>query len=226
MNIIKNLKDFQNLEINQKPYWYIPEEICYQITLVENNEPIVNLKQLLKDKKSNIIIANKKSVMIRKKVADLILKAETLLPNNLTFYITDLHRPLSLQKRLFNQIKKEIQKNNPTYTPKRLWQEVTKYIADPDGCPPHSTGGAIDITISDHKGNQIDMGCPIDTISAKSNTFYPRIKIHQKQNRKLLFDSLTKVGFVNLPTEWWHFSYGEQYWAAFKGKKSTIYSPL
>jgi len=39
-----------------------------------------------------------------------------------------------------------------------------------------------------------------------------------------MFKVLEKVGFVNYPKEFWHWSYGDIYWA--KIKKKAIYSIL
>ena len=44
-----------------------------------------------------------------------------------------------------------------------------------------------------------------------------------KANRKILIDNMEKVGFTNYPTEWWHWSYGDCYWA-FINNSNAIYS--
>ncbi|GAB3977862.1 hypothetical protein GCM10029978_068930 [Actinoallomurus acanthiterrae] len=47
-----------------------------------------------------------------------------------------------------------------------------------------------------------------------------------RANRDLLADVMTAVGFVNYPTEWWHWSFGDRYWAVATGGKSAIYGPI
>jgi D-alanyl-D-alanine dipeptidase len=46
------------------------------------------------------------------------------------------------------------------------------------------------------------------------------------RNRWLLIDLLTGVGLVNYPTEWWHWSYGERYWAHATGAPAAIFGPV
>jgi D-alanyl-D-alanine dipeptidase len=57
-------------------------------------------------------------------------------------------------------------------------------------------------------------------------TYAPNISIEAKANRALMIDALTKSGFVNYPTEWWHWSYGDRYWAYHTGHSSAIYGGL
>jgi D-alanyl-D-alanine dipeptidase len=89
---------------------------------------------------------------------------------------------------------------------------------DPNCPPPHSTGGAIDVTLVDDQGQTVDMGGAIDEISPRS---YPN---HYASNpdpsaqqfhcqRELLHQAMTQAGFRQHPNEWWHFCYGDQLWA-------------
>ncbi|MFI6089968.1 M15 family metallopeptidase [Streptomyces sp. NPDC051218] len=55
--------------------------------------------------------------------------------------------------------------------------------------------------------NSVDMGTGFDCFDTLSHTDDPRITGKQRANRDLLRGALTKVGFVNLPEEWWHFTY-------------------
>jgi zinc D-Ala-D-Ala dipeptidase len=34
---------------------------------------------------------------------------------------------------------------------------------------------------------------------------------------------MESTGFVNYPHEWWHFSYGDRYWAYAKDEPAAIY---
>ena len=36
-------------------------------------------------------------------------------------------------------------------------------------------------------------------------------------------EALSSVGFINYPTEYWHWSYGDRYWAHQAGQVSAIY---
>ena len=104
----------------------------------------------------------------------------------------------------------------------RLQSEVTQFWAvpsqNPETPPPHSTGSAIDVTLSDAAGKTVDMGSPIDEISPRS---YPQHFANSNdpgaqnahQNRSLLTAVMVSAGFRQHPNEWWHFSTGDQLWA-------------
>ena len=46
-----------------------------------------------------------------------------------------------------------------------------------------------------------------------------------RHNRNLLARAMGGAGFVNYPTEWWHWSYGDRYWALISKADSAIYGP-
>lgn len=89
---------------------------------------------------------------------------------------------------------------------------------DPATPPSHSTGAAIDLTLQDETGREINMGCPIDETTKRA---YPkhyadaanpdRQAFHA--HRELLNEVMTAAGFRQHPNEWWHFSLGDQMWA-------------
>ncbi|MPY64736.1 M15 family metallopeptidase, partial [Streptomyces spongiae] len=55
--------------------------------------------------------------------------------------------------------------------------------------------------------NSVDMGTGYDCFDTLSHTDDPRITGTQRANRQLLKGTLEALGFVNLPEEWWHFTY-------------------
>ncbi len=87
---------------------------------------------------------------------------------------------------------------------------------DPQTPPSHSTGAAIDVTLADENGNEVDMGSPIDENSPRSyaDHFATAIDDARKifnDNRELLNGVLQGEGFRRHPQEWWHFSRGDQF---------------
>jgi zinc D-Ala-D-Ala dipeptidase len=97
----------------------------------------------------------------------------------------------------------------------QIWAVPSFDLATP---PPHSTGGAVDVTLVDERGKPVDMGSPIDEMSARSHPdFYANSTdaIEQKYHaqRQLLRDVMHSAGFLRHPHEWWHFSLGDQMWA-------------
>jgi D-alanyl-D-alanine dipeptidase len=99
---------------------------------------------------------------------------------------------------------------------------------DPDCPPPHSTGAAIDLTLADAAGHEIDLGGLIDETSPRS---YP---LHYAQatdpqgrqfhaRRELLHAVMSEAGFSRHAHEWWHFSRGDRLWAQAQGQATAIY---
>ena len=43
---------------------------------------------------------------------------------------------------------------------------------------------------------------------------------------RALAAALEGAGLVNYPTEWWHWSYGDRYWAYATGAERALYGPL
>jgi D-alanyl-D-alanine dipeptidase len=102
----------------------------------------------------------------------------------------------------------------------RLWGPPN---TDPLAPPSHSTGAAVDCTLVDEAGREIDMGSPIDFNGEISSSDYFAAAPDASgrafhQNRTLLHDILHAQGFMRHPEEWWHFSFGDQYWAWLRRK--------
>ncbi len=233
MRIISNVSDIKKIAQNEKHLVYFAESFVTSLPVKDNGEDLVSVTKLFT--KNNVIFTYLppddlakivKEPRLRKTVAKKLMEAAKSLPKGYSFKLSEGHRPFSYQQQIFSQIKEEIRQKNPNKNEKEVWELTTQFVADPTLCPPHTTGGAIDITIMDQKGNDLDMGIPLNSIDEKSNTFTKGLTAKQKANRKLLFDVLTKQGFVNLPTEWWHYSYGDQYWAIYNNLKTAIYDSV
>ena len=67
------------------------------------------------------------------------------------------------------------------------------------------------------------MGTRYEEYTEKTVTHNKSITDFQRNNRFYLKNKLEKYGFQNFPAEWWHFSYGDKMWSAYKHKKSCIY---
>jgi zinc D-Ala-D-Ala dipeptidase len=101
----------------------------------------------------------------------------------------------------------------------RLMAETLKYWSvptdDPLRPPLHSTGGAVDLTIVDAKGRELDMGTAFDYPGDEAGTmFFANAKTPEGQGfhsrRMLLKNAMESAGFTNYQHEWWHYGYGDQ----------------
>lgn len=168
---------------------------------------------------------------IQPETKERLLAAAKHLPRGYKFLIWDAYRPFALQKELFyayrEDIIKEFDLSNKTVA--EQLKVINKYVALPkrDKVPVHTTGCAVDLTIIDARGKELAMGSDFDEFSDKTSThYYDNSNEGEIQgNRIMLYDIMTSNGFVNLPSEWWHFSYGDQYWANKTGM-SPLYTKI
>lgn len=232
MNTItqNDVANFHTLPLAERREHYIPEEITTAYPIQENSEALVALEELAQERGITLQFApasqDNAITYLRTEAAQRLMDAATQLKRETSgqvqFVITDTFRPLALQKKYFAEISQEIQEKEGLEG-KALWERVTQFIADPELCPPHSTGGAIDLCLAAPDGTRVDMGTPIDTIDDKAYTWSPDITEEARANRELLWRIMTDNGFVNLASEWWHFSFGDQYWAIFHGHAYAHY---
>ena len=108
----------------------------------------------------------------------------------------------------------------------RFWAAPSR---DPMTPPPHSTGAAVDLTLSSCDGTPLAMGGEIDAIGAVSEPQHyagredsDARRWHQR--RQLLAEVMGSAGFAQHPNEWWHYSFGDQLWAWRRGAAVAIYA--
>ena len=102
--------------------------------------------------------------------------------------IFDCYRPLDIQKEMWKIV------SNPIY------------VADPKKGSIHNRGGAVDITLVDFEGNELDMGTPFDFFGAEASHNYENLSKEIKDNRKLLKSVMLQSGFKIFESEWWHYN--------------------
>jgi D-alanyl-D-alanine dipeptidase len=69
----------------------------------------------------------------------------------------------------------------------------------------HNLGAAIDLTLADASGQDLDMGTPFDTFGAPAHTANATGPVRERRER--LVRLMQAEGFANYDQEWWHFSY-------------------
>lgn len=96
----------------------------------------------------------------------------------------------------------------------RLWDKVPNpdYVTPPTKGSMHSRGAAVDLTVVDKDGKELDMGTPYDFFGPEAHTDYTRHPARVLANRRLLDRIMDDHGFKGIRTEWWHFSFrGKEY---------------
>ncbi|MFV5699942.1 M15 family metallopeptidase [Flavobacterium sp. ZT3R17] len=172
----------------------------------EKNSPIINDTTFvnLKDYSQDFVYDMKYATMdnfLKAKVYDcaacfLRLKTvEALLEANKKFIkkgykikIFDCYRPLDIQKKMWEIVP------NP------------EYVANPAKGSIHNRGGAVDITLVDSNGKELDMGTSFDYFGVEASHNYLNVSEDVKANRELLKRIMNKNGFNSFDSEWWHYN--------------------
>jgi D-alanyl-D-alanine dipeptidase len=110
----------------------------------------------------------------------------------------------------------------PQRVQQQLWDALAgtglqMYLANPQRGSIHSFGMALDITILDEQGRELDMGTGFDDMTERSHPALEQrfvasgeLTADQIANRQLLRDAMFQAGFVGINTEWWHFDCGDR----------------
>ncbi len=190
------------------------KEELYKVEIKENNEPLV---EILETERVKLLREHRYlSPYLRGAVVDMLHVAADNLPADHKLLVVTAYRPKWMQQELWEQRVWQMTKRHPfkrLFSPKKFKRMVGVYTAPPGGSS-HQCGAAVDVTILDPEGNRFDMGAELTDFGKKCHTETDLITEKQKQNRRALFDAMTKAGFVNYPLEWWHYSYGDRHWAA------------
>ncbi len=80
-----------------------------------------------------------------------------------------------------------------------------QYVADPSQGSNHSRGTAVDVTLLDDMGNELDMGTGFDAMEDASHHDYPDLPARVQRHRLLLLGIMLHAGFRGIKSEWWHY---------------------
>ncbi len=90
----------------------------------------------------------------------------------------------------------------------KMWKIVPnpQYVANPVKGSIHNKGGAVDITLVDLDGKELDMGTDFDFFGKRA--YHDNLELPKNilANRKLLKETMEKHGFWSIRTEWWHYN--------------------
>ena len=133
------------------------------------------------------------------KSVDRAQKALSKLKPGYALLIKDAVRPMSVQRKMFNSV---------------VGTTGANYVANPaKGGGLHNYGLAVDVTIVDAEGKELDMGTPVDHLGPEANITREDqlvssgyMTAQARENRRLLRRVMTEAGFMPLRSEWWHFN--------------------
>jgi len=167
-------------------------------------------------------------IWLRQGVVERLKVAAQALPKGCRLVLLDGWRPKTLQQFLFDSFLENLRKDRPDLSEAEVVNETLNFVAPPSEdpqCPsPHITGGAIDLTLADDAGRIFDMGSDFDETSDRSWTAAD-VPATAAGRRRVLVEAMYQAGFTNLPSEWWHFDYGNWVWAWYTQQSAAIYGP-
>ncbi|MFF9623409.1 M15 family metallopeptidase [Streptomyces griseosporeus] len=197
------------------------------VPVQECGEPLVDVrKSLLTDDRKHKD-AQGAEVLLRRGVLDRLLTAERLLPPGLRLLFVEGYRPPALQRRYFEEYAAELRALHPDWAADRVRTAASRYVS-PREVAPHSAGAAVDLTLVDADGRELDLGTPVNAGPEESDgACYTDAPVgdRARAHREILRTALTAAGLVDYPTEWWHWSYGDRYWALATGAPAALYGP-
>jgi D-alanyl-D-alanine dipeptidase len=192
VNLSKNGSSYSNVES-------IESKVTIQNSTIDDTT-FVNLKDFSSDFVYNMKYATEDNFLkskvydceacyLRYKTVKSLLNAnQKFLKKGYRIMLYDCYRPLSIQKKMFEIVP------NP------------KYVADPKRGSIHNRGGAVDISLVDASGKELDMGTTFDFFGVEASHEYEHLSDEVKENRKLLRKVMTQNNFRIFKSEWWHYN--------------------
>jgi D-alanyl-D-alanine dipeptidase len=100
----------------------------------------------------------------------------------------DCYRPKAIQKKMFQLV------------------HDANYVANPKKGSIHNRGGAVDISLVDFNGIELDMGTKFDFFGKEASHNYLSLSDTVLANRKLLKEIMLQNNFKSFDSEWWHYN--------------------
>ena len=152
---------------------------------------ILDIKYATENNFTGKKIYNSSKVFLHENAAKKLLIASQYAKNlGYKIKIFDAFRPLDVQQSLYEQINDE------------------RYVSNPvTGVATHTRGVAVDLTLVDIHGDELDMGTEFDSFDdrAHQSPDIPNLSQNVLCNRIILAGIMSIAGFTPLSTEWWHY---------------------
>lgn len=146
-------------------------------------------------------------LLCRKEVAKKLAEVSKKLPKGLKLQVDSAYRTRKTQEILYKNRRKEVH-----------W-----LVFNPNsGVPPHCTGGAVDVSLVDEFGKELNLSEPFKKFYDEPKLNSIKITKIARKHRFLLHELMLNVGFAPNEREYWHFSYGDLTWAKHY-KKEILY---
>jgi zinc D-Ala-D-Ala dipeptidase len=154
-------------------------------------DAMIDIRYATKDNFTGTVLYPVGRCKLRRAVADkLVTAAAALRKQDRRLLLWDCYRPLSIQKL--------------------LWKKVPdpRYVADPAVGSKHNRGGAVDLGLVDKAGKPVALPTKFDEFSEAAHRDRALAGAAGREAKRLS-EAMEAAGFIGLPTEWWHFDFGD-----------------
>ena len=129
---------------------------------------------------------------LRPEVAQAVLKAQQkLVKKGYGLKMLDCYRPRPIQQKLWDKVPN------------------ASYVTPPSKGSMHNRGSAVDLTLVDANGKELDMGTGFDYFGKEAHQDYLEHPKEILDNRALLRETMRSVGLYPIRTEWWHYYFAK-----------------
>lgn len=205
-----------------------PQAALNKIVIVENNEPLVDLRDLT----SNILFQDTPGHVavpfLRKTVAEMLKLAAEKISADYNLYVLSALRDIDLQTKIWNDTYARNKAQHPNWPENILVKMTNKFVAPVNhSAPPgHTTGGAVDVVLRRKDGGFVDL-LPQELVDWRmAETASTKVGSEVQIARKLLLQTMLSVGFSNCSAEYWHYSWGDSAWAVRLRRNECCYGAV
>jgi len=201
-----------------------------RIKIVECGEPLVDFRELCPEVVfMPPIFKYRRETLLRLGVAERLHRASLAVPDGYRLGIFEGWRPPHIQRRMYEWSWRRFAERHPEWSDVQLRRVVNRFTAPPDSKvpPPHSTGGALDVTLIGEDGEVVDFYSPYERRDPHAFPFAaPKLSSAAVDHRQILRAALAAGEITNYPSEYWHYSFGDQGWAYRDGHPHAIYGRI
>ncbi len=171
----------------------LPDSALVEVLLVDSSF-IIDIRYATTNNFMKMKVYPCDKCLLRKTAAISLKKAHDLFKKEgYKIKIYDGYRPLSVQWELWNRTTNK------------------NYVANPKKGSNHNRGCAVDMTLTDMNGKELDMGTPYDFFGPAAHHTYTNLPAKVLKNRLKLKNIMESVGFKSISNEWWHYDYKIKY---------------
>jgi D-alanyl-D-alanine dipeptidase len=215
---------------------------CRRVPIAENGEPLAALRDSASDAGVEVVFSERPHVGGRERIyalrealiAPFVEAARAFNSIGLVMKVEDGYRSLEMQRGLATEpsvlgpILRSVLEETGGVVPSAdlMFRRVSALVATRPRVATHMSGSAIDISVVDRSGREIDRGGPYLEMSARTPMGSPFVSTSQARARKEITDIMARHGFVAYPYEFWHYNAGDVFAACIEGRRSARYGPV